>query len=353
MSKPLLYIGLNGFAGSGKDTVAKMIKTILNYQWNSLEECKEYYKSVYTSPTISATYNTVEKNTDNLPVYCLAFADQLKTICSNIFGIPVERFYQNKSTGWVCLNKDFKYTEVQPDNTLIVTAEEYFNNIADYKSSDNRYWMSLREVLVYVGTYVLQQDLNKNVFVNIVDNLVRDKEKSNPNLKYVIVTDIRFNHEINYIHKNNGITISIKRDDVKQLDNIAEHDLDDEDRWDYTIMNNGTYDELFEEVWNILNDDTEFSNIVTMIQTRDEVENYLRLWEIGVNCNVYKLCTKYPVQQIYKNEGNIYMVDPVGGPSIEVGKVIPGTNKEVAKIILSNQDNKFLIYTWSKDAFDI
>ena len=44
MENNLLYIGLNGFAGSGKDTVAKMIKTILNRDWNSLEECKAYYR---------------------------------------------------------------------------------------------------------------------------------------------------------------------------------------------------------------------------------------------------------------------------------------------------------------------
>ena len=47
----LLYIGLNGLAGSGKDTVAKMLKTILSKQWESLEECKTYYFSRYTNPT--------------------------------------------------------------------------------------------------------------------------------------------------------------------------------------------------------------------------------------------------------------------------------------------------------------
>ena len=102
----LLYIGLNGFAGSGKDTVAKMIKTILNYQWPNLETCKTYYNSIYTNPTISATHNNIEDNTGK-PVYCIAFADQLKQICSNIFGIPVERFYQNKATAWICINQDF------------------------------------------------------------------------------------------------------------------------------------------------------------------------------------------------------------------------------------------------------
>jgi len=353
----LLYIGLNGFAGSGKDTVAKMIKTILNFNWNNLEECKQYYKSVYTSPTISATFNPNENLNDNKPVYCVAFADQLKIICSNIFGIPVNRFYQNKSTGWVCINKDFKYTEIKPLDNYIVTSEEYYNNISAYKASEDKYWMSLREILVYVGTYVLQQDLNKNVFVNIVRNLIKNQQNINNNLKYVLLTDIRFNHEINYIHKNNGITISIVRDDVQQLDNVAEHDLDEEDRWDYIITNNGTYDELFEKIWNILHNNIEFNNMMLTLQTRDDVNNYLRLiYEYSEEHqwnNVYKLCTQYPIQQIYKNEGEIYMVDPIGGPSIEINKIIPiqsDVKYVCTKIEFDEKSTKFLIYTSKIDS---
>lgn len=344
MSNNLLYIGLNGFAGSGKDTVAKMIKTILNYNWSCLEDCKKYYQSVYTSPTISATFNTKE---ENLPVYCIAFADQLKKICSDIFGIPVERFYQNKSNAWVCINKDFQYTEIKPIESLLVTAEDYYNNIAVYKSSNDPYWMSLREILVYVGTYVLQQDLNKNVFVNIVHNLINSHNQKNPLLKYVLLTDIRFNHEIDYIHKNNGITISIQRDDVQQLDNVAEHDLDEEDRWDYVITNNGTYDELFEKIWDILHNDVEFKNIVYNMQTRDSVNNYLRLVDSDEYQETYKLCTQYPVNEIYKIEGETYMVNPVGGPTIDVGFEIKTTTEKkfiCSKIEFDEKSNKFLIF---------
>ena len=344
MSNNILYIGLNGFAGSGKDTVAKMIRTILNYNWSSLEECKEYYKSIYTSPTISATYN-IFKNEDKGLVYCIAFADQLKTICSNIFGIPVSRFYQNKSTGWVCVNKDFKYTEITPALNYIITADDYYNNISEYKNSTESYWLSLREILVYVGTYILQHDLNKNVFVNIVRNLVKEKERENENLKYVICTDVRFNHEINYIHKNNGITISIVRDNVKQLDNIAEHDLDEEDRWDYIITNNGTYDELFEKIWNILHQNIEFFNITKSLYTRDDINNYLRLVYTTEDKNIYKLCTKYDIQELYKSDGKIYMIDPIGGPVIEVNKYINfiDGDKLCESIEFDSKSNKFYI----------
>lgn len=342
----LLYIGLNGFAGSGKDTVAKMIKTILSYNWENLEECKKYYMSIYTSPTISATYNDVEEDT-KLPVYCVAFADQLKTICSNIFGIPVKRFYQNKSNAWICINKDFQYTEIPPHRDYIVTAEEYCNNIAMYKSSDDKYWMSLREILVYIGTYVLQQDINKNIFVNIVTNLINDEKKSNSKLKFVILTDIRFNHEINYIHNNNGITISIVRDGVVQLDNVAEHDLDEEDRWDYIVTNNGTYDELFAKIWDLLHGKIEFTNEVRDLVTRENVSNYLRLVGFNYDDGVYKLCTQYDIQQVYKNEGETLMVDPIGGPMIEVNKPVDLQDDDehiCTKIDFDTMSNKYLIY---------
>lgn len=341
----LLYIGLNGFAGSGKDTVAKMIKTILNYQWPNLETCKTYYNSIYTNPTISATHNNIEDNTGK-PVYCIAFADQLKQICSNIFGIPVERFYQNKATAWICINQDFKYTELKPDEDHLVTAEDYYYNVSEYIESPTRYWMSLREVLVYVGTYVLQQDVNKRIFVNIVHNNVRNYQSENPNLKYVIVTDIRFKHEIDFIREQNGVTITITRDDVKQLDDVAEHSLDYGEDFDYVIENNSTYDELFEKVWNMLHDNLEFHNKVYELKTREDyVDNYLRVISKENGETKYKLCSPFEIKKMYRSDGEITMIDPIGGPTITVGIPIPGTgvNGLVPKKIEFDDIGKFVI----------
>ena len=52
----LLYIGLNGLAGSGKDTVAKMLNTILMKDWENIESCKSFYDNFYNKPNASATY---------------------------------------------------------------------------------------------------------------------------------------------------------------------------------------------------------------------------------------------------------------------------------------------------------
>lgn len=342
MSK-ILYIGLNGLAGSGKDTVAKMLKSILVKKWNNIEDCKAYYKLYFDNPNISATFTN--NNKEKYQVFCIAFADQLKNICSSIFGIPVERFYSNKSNSWICINKDFKYTEIKPDEENIITAEEYYNNINNYKFSEKNYWMSLREILVYVGTYVCQQDLNKNVFVNIVKNNINNINLRNNSLKYVIVTDVRFSHEINYIRENNGITIQIVRDDVKALDNIAEHDLDDSEDFDYIIENNGSYDDLFLTVWNLVNENIEFKNIVKDMNTRDNIDNYLRLVYENEDKDVleYKLCTPYKVNKVKHLDSEIIMVDPLGGPEMNKGDYISGTDLIIKEIYFDTKINKFIL----------
>ena len=322
----LLYIGLNGLAGSGKDTVAKMLKTILSRDWETLEECKKYYFSVYTNPTQSATFPPTSED-EHSPVMCIAYADQLKEICSSIFGIPIKRFYQNKSNAWICFNDKFQYTEIKPNPENILTAEEYYYNVSGYSVDiDVKYWMSLREVLVYVGTYVLQQNVNKHIFVNIVRNKIREAQCRNHNLKYVIITDNRFKHELDYIYENNGTTITITRNSVEQLDNVAEHQLDDEENYDYVIDNSGSYDELFTTIWDIIHNDIIFKNKTIELYTRDNINNYLRLVESNEHRDIYQLCLPYKIQKLYRNEGKITMIDPTGGPLICVGEKIEGTD---------------------------
>lgn len=349
-----LYIGINGLAGSGKDTVAKMLKTILSYNWDNLEKCKNFYKSVYTNPTRSATYNPSSfKETNNSEkVLCIAYADQLKNICSTIFGIPLERFYMNKANAWICITDEFQYTETKPDESDILTAQEYYEGVHyTDENQKNHYWMSLREILVYVGTYVLQDKINPSIFVNIVNNKIRELTQHNNNLSYIIVTDLRFSHEIDYVRKNNGITIKVVRDSVQQLDNIAEHLLDNEMGYDYIIENNEGYDELFEKIWDIVHSDIEFSNKTINLCTRDNSNNYLRLIDEDEDYATYVLCTPYNIQNIYHNDdGDIAIINPTGGPVICIGEPIDSidaeyyTEKMVPKQIMFHEDtSKFII----------
>lgn len=343
----LFYIGLNGYAGSGKDSVAKMLKTILSYEWENIEECKEFYNKRYKTIDISATYNKGLDTEGELPVICIAFADQLKKICSSIFGIPIDRFYKNKSNAWVCINNDFKYTEIKPNENYILTSEEYYDKIDFYKNIDEDYWLSLRDILVYIGTYVCQRDINQNIFVNIVENTIKESCLENNNLEYAIVTDVRFYHELNYIRRHNGITINIVRDTVQQLDNIAEHDLDEEYDYDYTINNSGTYDELFQKVWDLVHNNIEFNNETIQLVARDNVNNYLRLIKRNNNEEAFKLCTDHEMIRMSKSDGDIIMIDPAGGPAIYVDEKLQafGECREVSKIEFPEESNQFIITT--------
>lgn len=352
MSNKFLYIGINGLAGAGKDTVAKMLKVILSKKWESLDECKTFYKNTYTNPTQSATYNPNPQNKEFesvCPVLCIAYADQLKQICSTIFGIPVQRFYMNKGNAWICINKDFSYTEIKPNESEIITAEQFYYGKSEFINTSSKYWMSLREILVYVGTYVLQEDINKNIFVNIVRNKVKEIALSNPRLKYIIVTDNRFIHEMKFIREMNGITIKVVRDSIEQLPNIAEHHLDNEDDFDYTIDNSEGYDELFNNVWKIVNNDYEFKNETISLITRDDIQNYLRKVYENSDYERYVLCTPYDVQNVYHNDGNISVINPTGGPLIGVGSPIPGAYTTDGQPIIptaiyfDSKFNKFLI----------
>lgn len=341
----LLYIGLSGYAGSGKDTVAKILAAMLDTNFNTCEEFEQYYNNLYkVTAGQSATFNNENVNGLNgQKVLCIAYADQLKYVCASIFGIPVERFYMNKSSAWICINKDFTYTEIRPAQDNIITAEEYAYNLSTYKHSSTSYYMSLREILVYVGTYVLQEDINKRIFVNIVKNKINETIIKNPSLKYVIITDNRFSHEIDFMHENNGILISIQRDSVTQLSNVAEHDLDDENSYDYVINNNGTYSDLIETIWDMVHMHKEFENITYNLLTRENINNYLR----EIDDNKFKLCTVNKLQKIYHENGSISMVDPIGGPTIFVNKPIElyNTDKQLIpqKIKFNVETDKIII----------
>lgn len=319
MKNKLLYIGLNGYAGAGKDTVAKMIAYILNYHVaynrNLSDVTSAYDAFMYRfNPDESAT----ENENYSLNSYSIAFADQLKEVCSKIMYIPLDYFYHNKGNSWVCINKGFEFTESKPEQSQIITASDYYYGKDSYLHNNDKFYMSLRELLVYVGTYVLQDTLGKNVFINIVNKKIQEKNAKRC-IDYVICTDVRFLHEFDYIKKNNGIMINIVRDSVEQMSNVAEHDLDDQDDFDYTIENNGDYEDLFTQVWNMIMDNVEFQNRVIPLASHDGSDNYLVLKKEEGDFKRWTLMSEYGTCRTGHDNGSIVFIDPSGGPMIEVG----------------------------------
>ena len=333
INNEILYIGLHGFAGSGKDTVAKALRLMLSYNWESFED----FKTTWEREAFKMQYATLGIAPEDDICYCIAFADQLKQICSSIFGIPVERFYYNKDNAWVSINDDFQYTEQRPNTEDIITAEDYDVqcNELNYGVQSGKKWMSLREALVYIGTYVCQRSINKKCFLNGVSNTIKYIKGRNRNLKYVICTDVRFYHELEFIKKHHGINIDITRAGVEQLDNVAEHYFDEEDDlFDFTLSNDGTYDELLANLWDLVHDNAIFENKIISLPSRDGSNNYLR----KIDEKSYNCCFEWSTARIGRDMGKIVMIDPSGGPLIHVGEEIIGT--ELGKVSSILYDEK-------------
>ena len=76
------------------------------------------------------------------------------------------------------------------------------------------------------------------------------------------------------------------------------------------------------------------------------IDNYLRLVEENDYRKIYELCTPYKIQKLYRNDGKITMIDPVGGPTICAGQIIEGTylSPDYISIESSNYGNDILIW---------
>ena len=78
-----------------------------------------------------------------------------------------------------------------------------------------------------------------------------NKLKENPNLK-VVISDVRFKHEYQCIKDLNGYVIRVKRENNITDNHISENELDKIDI-DHTLFNNGTKQDLFEKIIDIIN----------------------------------------------------------------------------------------------------
>lgn len=219
-----MIVGISGYIGSGKDTVAKIMQYL---------DVKEQYGFEYGFDKFIA-FNESKWRVRK-------WAGKLKEVASLLTGIPVENFE----------DQEFKKTEM------------------------GAMWgMSVREFLQRLGTEAMRDGLHKNVWVNALmsDYKIQKKEggfqrvvKSNgipvdfeyeveyPNW---IISDTRFPNEAQAIKDAGGIIVRVNRPERRITpgagpQRIARHaseiSLDDWD-FDVVIENDGTVGDLIPKV---------------------------------------------------------------------------------------------------------
>lgn len=207
-----MIIGLSGYAGTGKDTVAKIIQYI---------NCKN---------TGAVTLEEVVNNREH--TWWLEeqsgweikkFAGPLKKVASILTGIPEEKFE----------DREFKESYLGPqwDKEIYY---EHFDDIVD-----DRY--SVREFLQRLGTDAIRQNLHPNAWVNALMAEYRPYSARGSSYEEVeskwVISDVRFYNEAQAIIDRGGVVIRIDRPGFIPINNHpSEIELDG---WDfhYRILN--------------------------------------------------------------------------------------------------------------------
>lgn len=117
-------------------------------------------------------------------------------------------------------------------------------SLSDLEEKDtyNEYWnLTHRQMLQNVGVG-LRESLGEDIWIRAANLLELEQHH-----EHVVVTDLRFKKEFDFIKKHDGHCVKICRKTESVDTHISEHDLDNAN-WDAIIENNGTLGELYSTV---------------------------------------------------------------------------------------------------------
>lgn len=252
-----MIIGISGKIGSGKDIVGKIICELTDVSYPAIS-------------TITKQNWQIKK-----------FAFKVKQIASILTNIPVEDFekeeVKNKILGeeWTRYGYADGFTHVYHNGNKETTImnnkqcdkERYEIELKINWQTAYKHQYTVRELLQLIGTEAMRNVIHFDVWVNaLMSEYNSNNIEQKPNW---IITDVRFPNELEAIKNRQGITIRVNRDDYifdnegkriipsKSYVNtpIVQHSSEtalDEAEFDYTIDNNGTIEELIEQVKQIL-----------------------------------------------------------------------------------------------------
>lgn len=298
----MAIIGIAGKIESGKDTVGKIVQyLIVKTRENSIIATEGIY-----SPTSIEDFNAFclcdTNNQSNWQIK--KFAGKLKQIVSMLTGIPVEDLEKQEvkdrvlGEEWIRYGYADGFKHIYHDGvktTVMVnkecSKERYEEELRINWQTAYKTEFTPRILLQMIGTDLLRNKLLQNIWINALfaDYIPLDDA---PNW---IITDVRFKNELEAIRERGGITIRVNRycyDSAEDFlathpdKNVSKIGIDinmngnssiidfeeparihgyiplreqhpsetalDNAKFDYTIDNNGTIDELIEKVKEIL-----------------------------------------------------------------------------------------------------
>ena len=227
-------VGIKGFKGSGKDTVASMISYILH---------DGIMKASYDTWLLYHKNDFIEN--DEIIIH---FADKLKDDIAVFCNIKEENYY-NFKTGIVSTNiKDAIYV-VNKCNDAILKYNDLSSYLVLY---NNNVSIKIRVLLQYYGTNIIRNHFWREAFIRYTMNKAFDIRNSKGQC---IIADARFdNDECKAIRDYGGMIIRVDRKSNNDNHDSHESEQITINKDDYVIDNTGTLVGLFYKVLKFVTD---------------------------------------------------------------------------------------------------
>lgn len=169
-----------------------------------------------------------------------------------------------KSSGATYLVEKFQFIEksfAEPlkktcGELFMLSDEQMFGSQAQKETPDPRWFdCTPRKMFQFVGTDLLRDNMEKimpgigkNIFTHRFKMWYEEEMKKNPNLR-VVVSDVRFQNEIDFIQSLGGVVIKINRPSVLTNDmHPSEMELQSITTFDRLINNTGSLHDFYSEI---------------------------------------------------------------------------------------------------------
>lgn len=230
-SKNIIAIG--GLKCSGKDTATKMLQYLL-----SAPKCLRSYR-----------WYKILKRWPSKKWETVAFAKPLKECLSIILNKPVSWFddRDNKENIFVSLPTLKLYPKFKLHEDIRLSEAKFQKLLKTGDPIPDDYLLSIRQLMQYFGTETVRRFIGDKTWINSTLNKAESKN--------IIISDLRFRVELEEIKSQKGVCLYIKRDSAQPGTHSSERevlDLLEEGKFDVIIDNNGTLEDLFNNLKSVI-----------------------------------------------------------------------------------------------------
>jgi hypothetical protein len=227
-----MIIGIGGKKGAGKNSAAKLLTE--NYGF------KEYSLAQPLKQLAATVFDMSYDSFDNPELKDLLFERPVTVDSTDVYEIVrqcmlllnLDGFKKSEET----VTKHMMKRIVKKNNTTLQMPQMQGNQqtmpVQFQKSVEYKTFESPRKLIQFIGTELIRDCISPYFWCRVLDNKIKDQEN-------VVITDIRFFEEREYILYKKGLLILIERPSETEATDkhSSETSLGSRDEYHYTIQN--------------------------------------------------------------------------------------------------------------------